>query len=185
MRRASRPVVTAAAFLAASFLSISAAHAAEADCPAGSRSKTENGFSWCEPTVCSNDGQCNPNEVCRPMAFCLEVGTLADAGAVDGGKRLVVTQPCVAGSAPGNPKTCPQKQTCSDMSRCMSKSAAEKLGILTAPAAAPAGSAGAADGGAKKSSCGCHVVGARSRGEAWAALALVVGAFAARRRRRS
>lgn len=33
------------------------------DCPAGSRPKTEDGFSWCEPSVCLDDGNCDPSEV--------------------------------------------------------------------------------------------------------------------------
>lgn len=61
----------------AALLSTTAARAS--DCPPGSVEKTEDGFTWCEPTVCANDGQCKPNEVCRSVGLCMEVGTLADA----------------------------------------------------------------------------------------------------------
>lgn len=157
----------------ASLLLASPAYALD-DCPPGSVQKSQDGFTWCEPTVCSNDGQCNPNEVCRPVGLCMQVGTLSTAPGGDGGQRLVVTQRC----APD--KTCPQKQTCSDLNRCVSKAAAEKMGLLGAASAAPA------PGGSepKKSSCGCDVVGAQHEGAILFAVGSLV-VFAARRRRRT
>lgn len=148
------------------------------DCPAGSVHKTEDGFSWCQPTICQNDGQCTANEVCRPIPLCMEVGELADAGSKsDAGKRLVVTQRC----APD--KTCPQRQTCSDLGRCISKATAEKMGILTV---APAASALTNSEPAKKS-CGCHAVGSESNAGHTGALGLGVAlaALLASRRRRA
>lgn len=159
-------------------LSLSTATAFAADCPPGSLSRSQDGYSFCEPTVCQNDGQCNPEEVCRPVALCMQIGTLdVDAATLGGAaaKRLVVTQPC----APD--KSCPQTTTCSDMGRCLSKATAEKLGILTrndARALPP--------GEPAKKSCGCGVVGAdRASGGFLAVLAGVVGATirAARGRR--
>lgn len=167
-------------FVAALTLSMMPSTArAEGDCPPGSVHKSEDGFSWCEPTVCTNDGQCGPNEVCRKVGLCMEVGTLANAASVDAGKRLVVTQRC----APD--KTCPQTQTCSDLTRCVSRSDAQKMGILHLEAAP---SATAAPGSAvepKKSACDCNAVGA-SHGSAGAALAgagAVVVVLRQRRRR--
>ncbi|MCW5838156.1 MAG: hypothetical protein KIS78_37540 [Labilithrix sp.] len=154
---------------------------AEDDCPPGSVHKTEDGFTWCEPTVCTNDGQCKPNEVCRPVSLCLQVGALADAASEDAGQRLVVTQRCVAGRVPDEPKSCPQKQTCSEMSRCVTKAAAEKMGLLATSAPSAPADAGGAE--AKKSSCGCDVVGGRTpRAEALAG-ACAIALLAARRRR--
>jgi len=153
MRRPSLITVVAQLLATALLLSTSAARA-EDDCPPGSVHKTQDGFTFCEPTVCTNDGQCNPNEVCRKVGLCMEVGTLADAATEDAGKRLVVTQRC----APD--KTCPQKQTCSDLTRCVSKGDAQKMGILHLEAAP---SATAAPGSAvepKKSACDCNAVGA-------------------------
>src|SRR5688572_33464475 len=94
------------------------------DCPPGSKSRSENGFDWCEPTVCKDDGNCGANEVCRPIAFCMQVGSLAQDAATMGeaGQRLVVTQRC----APD--KKCPGTTTCSEMGRCLSKTQAEKAG---------------------------------------------------------
>jgi hypothetical protein len=178
--RCARVLPTFAA-VAISILTSSALASAD-DCPPGSVFRTENGFTWCEPTVCSKEAPCKENEVCRPIALCMEVGTLADAGTGDGGKRLVVTQRCVAGSEPGDPKTCPQKQVCSDMNRCISKTVAEKLGLLDAPAtpsATPTGSSGEA----KKSSCGCDVIGSRSETNGAIALGLLAVGLGARRRR--
>ena len=164
------------ALLAFVLLGASAAHADE-DCPPGSVHKTQDSFSWCEPTVCATDGQCSPNEVCRSVGLCMEVGTLADAATGDGGKRLVVTQRC----APD--KTCPQKQTCSDLGRCLSKSAAEKMGILAATPAASTSSATAGSADTKKSACGCEVVGISSSTSPLAAVAVGLVVTALRRRR--
>ena len=178
MRRMRRPFALAlAAELAAltsALLLASPAHA-EGDCPPGSVQKSSDGFAWCEPTVCTNDGQCTPNEVCRPIPLCMQVGTLGNDPTADGGQRLLVTQRC----APD--KTCPQKQTCSDMSRCVTRAAAEKMGELEAASASPQ----AASGEPKKSACGCDLIGAGARGPgAPAALALAVSFVACRRRRR-
>lgn len=150
------------------------------DCPPGSVHKSENAFEWCEPTVCQSDSQCGgPNEVCRPVAFCMQVGTLTQDAASMGeaGQRLVVTQRC----APD--KKCPGTTTCSEMGRCLSKTAAEKMGLLTASAASS--SATPAGGDAKKSSCGCDVPG-RATGSLAFGFAIALGlAITARRTRRS
>ena len=179
MRRSSAPVVGIARLLVAALcLATSATARAENDCPPGSVHKTEEGFTFCEPTVCTNDGQCGPNEVCRKVGLCMEIGTLADAATVDAGKRLVVTQRC----APD--KTCPQKQTCSDLTRCVSRSDAQKMGILHLEAAP---SATAAPGSAvepKKSACNCDVVGATHGGAGGALAAMGVAVLALRHRRR-
>jgi hypothetical protein len=121
------------------------------DCPAGSKSKTEEGFTWCEPSVCMNDGNCSPSEVCRPVPLCVEVGKLDEQKSKkDAAQRLVATQRC----APD--ETCPSTQTCSKMNRCVSKAQAEKMGMASAPGA----SASAAPTEApKKSACGCSVIG--------------------------
>ncbi len=167
-----------APLLAVGLLLSTATARADEDCPPGSVHKTENGFTWCEPTVCTNDGQCGPNEVCRRVGLCMEIGTLADAASEDAGKRLVVTQRC----APD--KTCPQKQTCSDLSRCVSKAAAEKMGILHVESAP---SATAAPGSAvepKKSACSCDVVGSGGHDGAGIVLAGIGALVLATRRRR-
>lgn len=153
----------------------SPAHAAD-DCPPGSVYKSQDGYTWCEPTVCENDGQCKPNEVCRPVPLCMQVGTLS-AGAPtlgDAGKRLVVTQRC----APD--KTCPQTTVCSDMSRCLAKTDADKMGLLTSSSASPASSVAT---GAEKKSCGCHAVGSKTSNAGVLALAFAASMLAARRRR--
>lgn len=152
---------------------------AEDDCPAGSVHKSQEGFTWCEPTVCQNDGQCAPSEVCRPVGLCVQVGKLtADAATLgEAGQRLVATQRC----APD--KTCPDTTVCSDMSRCVSKVDADKMGLL----AAPTSSAAPTSAGEAKKSCGCHVPGAGGRTAgalAAAALALVIARGRRRARRR-
>jgi hypothetical protein len=161
--------------VATSLLLTSAAHAND-DCPPGSVHKSQDGFTWCEPTVCNDDGQCNPNEVCRPVGLCMEVGTLSSNPNADGGKRLVVTQRC----APD--KRCPQKQTCSEMGRCVTRTAAEKMGLLVTASPAPSAEAG---GTAKKSSCGCDVVGSSHESAGVFALIGSLVVFVARRRRHS
>ena len=159
--------------------SLSTTAAFAADCPPGSVSRSQDGYAFCEPTVCQNDGQCNPDEVCRPVALCMQVGTLDVDAATLGtaAKRLVVTQQC----APD--KSCPQTTTCSDMGRCLSKGTAERLGLLsrndTKSAPAPADAA--------KKSCGCGVVGAsHASGGFFALLAgVVVATIRAARGRRA
>ncbi|HRG94909.1 MAG TPA: MYXO-CTERM sorting domain-containing protein [Polyangiaceae bacterium] len=121
------------------------------DCPPGSTGKASGSFAWCEPSVCLHDGNCTPGEVCRPVPLCVEVGTLSDAGAA-GEERLAATQRCGPGGA------CPSSQTCSVKDRCISKLAAQKLGLLDAPAPASAPSAPSTEP-PKKSACGCDVVG--------------------------
>jgi MYXO-CTERM domain-containing protein len=139
------------------------AHAAEtdpSDCPPGSVNKTENGMTWCEPSVCETDGQCLPSEVCRPMALCVQIGTVAgDASATANNKssRLIATGRCAAD------KKCPNTTTCSEKSRCIEKQKADKMGLLTVPA--PSSSSTPTDG-PKKSGCGCGVVGDASGGSA-------------------
>lgn len=140
------------------------------DCPPGSVSKTEDGYSWCEPTVCMNDGQCKPNEVCRPVALCMEVGTLSERATTDGSNKLVVTQRC------GPDKACPTTQTCSDLSRCVTKAAAEKMGILAASSA----TATNAPEPPKKSSCGCDAVGAERGAAGFVLIGLLGCLFSAR-----
>jgi hypothetical protein len=147
--------------------------AAAFDCPAGSYEKSEDGFSWCQPSVCENDGQCDHGQVCRPVNLCLQVGQLAEAGAkpTDAGSRLVVTQICA------EDKTCPQLQTCSSFGRCLTQAQADKL----APAKP-------ADPPAKKSSCGCEAVGCRTGASIFWGGAAVISLLAltgmrARRRR--
>lgn len=180
-----RPVGSLLASLVVAALTLSTSTArAEDDCPPGSVHKTEDGFTWCEPTVCANDGQCKPNEVCRPIGLCMQVGSLAGAATEDAGKRLVVTQRCVAGAVAGDPSYCPQKQTCSELNRCVTKAAAEKMGLLDRPSAPPASSATGASSEAKKSSCGCDVVGARSGSTGAIAFGLAVSLLAVRTRSR-
>jgi hypothetical protein len=146
------------------FLGSRAANAAAAeDCPPGSLYRSMEGFSWCEPTVCQADAQCAPNEVCRSVGLCMQVGALTQDAATlggDAGKRLVVTQRC----APD--KTCPQATVCSEMGRCLSRATADKMGILTtASSASPASSDKTpAAPGEKKSACGCRAVGASVHG---------------------
>lgn len=159
------------------------------DCPPGSIYRTQDGYSFCEATICENDGHCNPTtEVCRPIALCLQVGTLDPKKTTltgDAGQRLVVTQRC----APD--KTCPQTTICSDKGRCVAKTVAEKMGILDTPSAASSASAGANGAGpapSGKKSCGCHAVGADGQGSpavgTGGLLAGVAIAITASRRRR-
>lgn len=151
---------------------------APTDCPPGSNGKVKDGFAWCEPSVCLHDGNCAPNEVCRTVPLCVEVGTLADSGA-KGEERLVATQRCGAGGA------CPSTQTCSTKDRCLSRDKAQKLGLL-APAAAPSASAAPTTSApeAKKSACGCDVAGApASSGLGLLAAASGLALVFARRRR--
>jgi hypothetical protein len=146
------------------------------DCPAGSKLKSEGGFSWCEPSVCLNDGNCSPSEVCRPVPLCVEVGKLDERTGKDkdAAQKLVATQRC----APD--ETCPSTQTCSKMSRCVSKAQADKMGMATAPGTSA--SSAPTSGDAKKSSCGCVVVGAPG-GSAAALAGLVLGLAAIGSRR--
>lgn len=180
-RRSAAPLAVISV-LSTSVLSTSTVRAAD-DCPPGSVYKTEDGFTWCEPTVCTNDGQCKPNEICRPVGLCLQVATLGGSASENAGRRLVVTQRCVAGRVPDEPKSCPQKQTCSELSRCVTKAAAEKMGLLTAGTASAQTEAGGAE--TKKSSCGCDAVGGRTSSMGALASACALALLATRRRRRN
>ncbi|MBX3227357.1 MAG: MYXO-CTERM sorting domain-containing protein [Labilithrix sp.] len=150
--------------------------AAQDDCPPGSVDKTEDGFTWCEPSVCLNDSQCNPGYVCVQMPLCMEVGVLSKPGAPDGGSRLIARQMCAEG-------TCPQNQTCSDLKRCLQRATAERMNKL--PGATPSSSATPSPE-PKKSSCGCRAAGAPNGPDAsYAGLTLAaLGAAAFVRRRR-
>jgi MYXO-CTERM domain-containing protein len=143
------------------------------DCPPGSVGKDENGFQWCEPTVCVTDADCNDkSKVCRPMALCVEVGTLsAEAGA--GPKRLVVRSQC----APSD-KKCPSQTTCLEGNRCMGTADAERMGLLV--------DAGTTAEAPRKSVCGCSLPGAKTESYgAFGALALGAVALLRRRQRRA
>lgn len=139
--------------LAACMIPLTTSAWAADDCPPGSIYRSQDGYSFCEPTVCENDGQCNPTtEVCRPIALCMQVGTLDKKSATlgdAGSPRLVVTQRC----APD--KSCPQTTVCSDKGRCVTKAVAEKMGILALTSAAPVSTTTPAE----KKTCGCRAVG--------------------------
>jgi hypothetical protein len=159
-------------------LLLGAANAHANDCPPGSLYRSEDGYSFCEPTVCQNDAQCNPEEVCRPIPLCLQVGTLTKdaASLTDAGKRLVATQQC----APD--QTCPQTTVCSALGRCVSKTTAERMGILSSSTAQPSGPG---DPPPKKTTCGCRAVG--EGGDSWrqalVGCAVLAAALSARRAR--
>lgn len=133
--------------LLVTFVAADAFAAAEAfvECPPGSTKKEEGTYSWCQPSVCDSDPQCAPN-VCRQVGLCMQVGSLNKPGEPDGGARLIATQICQ------EDKQCPTQQTCSVKMRCVSQAQADKIAANTpAPANAEP---------AKKSSCGCSVIGA-------------------------
>jgi len=157
------------------------AHAQE-ECPLGSTQKSESGQTWCEPTVCDQDEQCPTGSVCRPVALCVEIGTLDQAPGVktDAGQRLLVRQRC------GADKSCPQRTTCSDKGRCITRAQAEKAGLTASPSAGDAGAAARGGEPAPKKACGCDVPGS-SGGELGGAALAMLGAVAigARRRTRS
>ncbi len=156
---------------------------AQEECPLGSTSKSENGATWCEPTVCDETAPCPAGLVCRPVALCIEIGALDQAPGTktDAGQRLLVRQRC------GADKSCPQKTTCSDKGRCITQAQAEKAGLLKPSSTTDAGAAGAAGAtDAPKKACGCHVPGT-SGGELGGAALAMLGmiAIAARRRTRA
>jgi MYXO-CTERM domain-containing protein len=153
---------------------------ADDECPLGSTQKSESGATWCEPSVCDQDTQCPTGSVCRPIALCVEIGTIENKtpGILsDPVRRLLVRQRC------GADKSCPQKTTCSDKGRCITRAQAEKADLS---ASAPAADAGAAAPGtsAPKKACGCHVPGTSGGERGGAALALL-GMIAIGARRRS
>jgi len=74
-------ILSSGLVLAFALLTARPATADQADCPAGSVEKNEDGFTWCEPSICLNDGQCNPGYVCVQMPLCMEVGNLTKPGA--------------------------------------------------------------------------------------------------------
>jgi MYXO-CTERM domain-containing protein len=147
-----------------SMLLLSASSARADDCPPGSKLKTEEGFSWCEPSVCTTDITCGPGEVCAPYPLCVQVGTTKQGAALgDAGKRLVATQRC------GPDNECPDTTVCSNLSRCVAKVIVERNSpkpATTPPPSKPGGdvatSSASAGDETKKSSCGCHVPGAAS-----------------------
>ena len=153
---------------------------AQEECPLGSTQKSESGQTWCEPTVCDQDNQCATGSVCRPVALCVEIGALDQAPGAksDAGQRLLVRQRC------GADKSCPQKTTCSDKGRCITRTQAEKAGLLSPTSAADAGAAAPAGDAAKKS-CGCHVPGGSGGGGLGGAALAMLGLVAVGARRRS
>ena len=170
--------------IAAAVLTLGApANAQPETCPLGSVEKKESGETWCEPTVCETDTNCETGFVCRSVALCVEIGVLdpkATGAQAEAGTKLLVRQRC------GADKSCPSKTTCSEKGRCMSRAQADKAGLLTPSAA---GSGAAANGGGAtdppKKACGCSVIGTRGGELGGAALALLgVIAIGARRRRR-
>jgi MYXO-CTERM domain-containing protein len=169
--------------LALAVLTTGGVAGAQEECPLGSTQKSESGQTWCEPTVCDQDNQCATGSVCRPVALCVEIGALDQAPGVktDAGQRLLVRQRC------GADKSCPQKTTCSDKGRCITRAQAEKAGLTSATSGTDAGAASSAPAtDASKKSCGCHVPGAPGGelGFGGATLALLgLVAIGARRRR--
>jgi MYXO-CTERM domain-containing protein len=160
-------------------LGVARSASAQEECPLGSTQKSEGGSTWCEPTVCDQDTQCPTGSVCRPVALCVEIGTLDQAPGTksDAGQRLLVRQRC------GADKSCPQKTTCSDKGRCITRAQADKAGLTASPAAGgDAGASGAPE--APKKACGCHVPGT-SGGELGGGALAMLGIIAVGARRRS
>lgn len=154
------------------------AHADE-ECPLGSVMKSDNGQTWCEPTVCEADSQCPTGSLCRPVSLCVEVGVLEQRPGVndDAGQKLMVRQRC------GADKSCPQRTTCSEKSRCITRAQADKAGLLTPAGAASATAGTPATPEAPKKSCGCSVPGTAGGEHAGAVLALLGLVTVAARRR--
>jgi MYXO-CTERM domain-containing protein len=126
------------------------------DCPPGSSPRSDNGFTWCEPSVCANDGNCRPDEVCRKVALCMQVGTVDPAGCSDLGRCLAKTTADKMGllAAPG-------------------------------ASAAPASSAAAGTAGAKTCGCSVPGAEAGAPAARWGGLAALglLAAITFRRRR--
>ena len=164
-------------------LTSSRASRADEECPLGSISKSESGETWCEPTVCDDTAPCPNGLLCRPVALCVEIGTLPQAPGTksDAGQRLLVRQRC------GTDKSCPQRTTCSDKGRCITREQADRAGLLTATTASGSASATGSTttpAAAPKKSCGCDVPGSSGNGLGTSALAFAgaVVVFARRRR---
>jgi hypothetical protein len=154
---------------------------ADEECPLGSVPKSESGETWCEPTVCDDTAPCPGGMLCRPIPLCVEIGALPQAPGSkgDAGQRLLVRQRC------GADRSCPQRTTCSDKGRCITRAQAERANLLTAPGTQASASAGGfgTDAPATKKACGCALPG-RSTGDlGGAAFALVLTAMIATRRR--
>ncbi len=180
-RSATRPFTIALMIAAASAaLTLPGTARADEECPLGSVSKSESGETWCEPTVCDDSAPCPSGLMCRPVALCVEIGTLPQAPGTksDAGQRLLVRQRC------GADKSCPQRTTCSDKGRCITREQADRAGLLTA-AAASSPAATTAPGAAPKKSCGCDVPGRSGNGLATSALAFAAAVVVVARRRRT
>src|SRR5262249_14446621 len=117
----------------------------------------------------------------RSIPLCVQIGTLQhDAAALtDASKRVVATQQC------GPDKSCPSSTVCDTMTRCVARTVADRMGILsTSPSAGGSAPATATEGDAKKSKCGCRVVGAPGPSSGYGfSLALVMLGVIARRAR--
>jgi len=179
-RSAIRPFILAAVAAVVALSGTTRTARADEECPLGSVSKSESGETWCEPTVCDDTAPCPNNLLCRPVALCVEIGTLPQAPGTksDAGQRLLVRQRC------GADKSCPQRTTCSDKGRCITREQADRAGLLTAGAAS-SGTAPTTAPAAAKKSCGCDVPGSSGDGLPTSALAFVGAALvvACRRRR--
>ena len=144
------------------------AFAQQETCPPGSTWKSQGGAGWCEPSVCAADMDCKSGEVCKPIPLCVEIGKTEPG--TDGGV-LMARQKC------GENKSCPSGTVCSDKGRCLSKDAAEKLGLLGAPGAKTDGSSAP-----PKKACGCTTPGAPIGNAAAALVGLGLAVCVVRRR---
>lgn len=156
------PLVVALLALPALSMLVALPAYAGLDCPPGTVEKTDAPGPRCDPTVCIHEGQCRPDEVCRPIPLCIEIDQVDGGNGKDGGTYLVATQRC------GPEKSCPTHQSCLESKRCVRKTVAAQIGLLApAASATPAslGDAGATSAeAAKKGGCGCAVVGASDTG---------------------
>jgi hypothetical protein len=165
--------VAAAATIAFALVGAAGVARAQEECPLGSTQKSEADQTWCEPTVCDLDTQCPTGSLCRPVPLCVEIGTLDQAPGTktDAGQRLLVRQRC------GADKSCPQRTTCSEKSRCISRAQAEKAGLLASAASEPPKRE------PEKKACGCRVPGVPGGERHGAALAIACAVVVAARRR--
>jgi hypothetical protein len=162
-------------------LSVTSSARADEECPLGSVSKSESGETWCEPTVCDDTAPCPGGMLCRPIPLCVEIGVLPQApgSKSDAGQRLLVRQRC------GADKSCPQRTTCSDKGRCITRAQADRANLLTVPGTQASASAGGfgTDAPSTKKACGCSVPGRSPSDLGGAAFALLLTAVIATRRR--
>lgn len=141
-----------------------------ADCPEGTEGQTCHGGPFCQPRVCTQNGDCGVGATCQDQALCIAGIDCSGGWEPDAAPTLLqnAVGTCAGGAACGAPSTCMTLKVC-----------------VPAGGGSGTGGNGSSDEDIKVTGCDCRATGSPGDGAATALGALGLCALLAARRRGS